>query len=374
MNEESYSRKICIATNYSCNLNCIYCFEKNRNESEFNVDEAFAILMSELHESTPKGTKIKLHGGEPFMVFPKIKELCERLWAADISESFHIHLTTNGTLVHGEIQSWLYEKRNLISVKLSLDGDRLSNEINRPGSFDKIDLPFFLKCWPDIRISMTISPQTIPYLSRNLKFLHENGFKDIVSHFALLKNWNDYSLTKELYEQLDIMADYYLKNKEIQPCYLFRGDISLTLTQNKSVFSCLSANCKAYDYKTKKYYPCYMYFPSMAGEKISRELAELYSVAPQINNDERCINCPFINLCPTCHVENFISRGDFSLRDMSLCKYRKIVFAKLFKYEYERIRKLDNPTINDYKKMLAVKKWGKEVEEVLKKYVSSKIK
>lgn len=144
MNEESYSRKICIATNYSCNLNCIYCFETNRNTSEFDVDEAFAILMSELYESTPNGTKIKLHGGEPFMVFPKIRELCERLWSADIPESFHIHLTTNGTLVHGEIQSWLYENRDSISVKLSLDGDRLSNEINRPGSFDNIDLPFSL--------------------------------------------------------------------------------------------------------------------------------------------------------------------------------------------------------------------------------------
>lgn len=35
-----YSRRIYVSTNFSCNLNCVYCFEKNKNDIEFNVDEA----------------------------------------------------------------------------------------------------------------------------------------------------------------------------------------------------------------------------------------------------------------------------------------------------------------------------------------------
>lgn len=39
-----YSRRIYVSTNFSCNLNCVYCFEKNKNDIEFNVDEAVSIL------------------------------------------------------------------------------------------------------------------------------------------------------------------------------------------------------------------------------------------------------------------------------------------------------------------------------------------
>ena len=27
-----YSRRIYVSTNFSCNLNCVYCFEKNKND------------------------------------------------------------------------------------------------------------------------------------------------------------------------------------------------------------------------------------------------------------------------------------------------------------------------------------------------------
>ena len=39
-----YSRRIYVSTNFSCNLNCVYCFEKNKNDIEFDVDEAVSIL------------------------------------------------------------------------------------------------------------------------------------------------------------------------------------------------------------------------------------------------------------------------------------------------------------------------------------------
>ena len=86
-----YSNKICIATNSSCNLNCIYCYEKNKNSLEFDVDEAFNVIDEQLKVKTQFGTKIKLHGGEPFMVFQKIKQLCERLWANQYPEYYHFY-------------------------------------------------------------------------------------------------------------------------------------------------------------------------------------------------------------------------------------------------------------------------------------------
>lgn len=368
MRKDFYSRTICIATNYNCNLNCIYCFEKHKTSEEFDINEAFKIISDQLNYSTPLGTKIKLHGGEPFLVFPKIKKLCEKLWSINFKEQYHIHLTTNGTLVHGEIQDWLYNNRDFITVKLSLDGDRMSNEINRPGSYDKIDIPFFLKCWPDIRINMTISPQTIPYVYENLKFLHSVGFRHIISHFALLKDWEEFSLEQTLFEQLNRIVNFYIENTQIKPCHLFSGNIANTLKDQRFINTCNLSRCKAFDFKTKKYYPCYMCFPSMAGERMSEELINMDLTNIENLVDPRCNDCPFINLCVTCYVENYITRGNLSLRDLSLCRYKKIVYALLFKFEYARIINLSNPTRQDVKKMQAIAKWQKEVNEILDNY------
>ena len=57
--------------------------------TDLDVDEAFCIIDEQLNTKTELGTKIKLHGGEPFIVFPKIKQLCERLWSKDYPEYYH---------------------------------------------------------------------------------------------------------------------------------------------------------------------------------------------------------------------------------------------------------------------------------------------
>ena len=81
--------------------------------------------------------------------------------------------------------------------------------------------------------------------------------------------------------------------------------------------------------------------------------------------EECCINCPFINICPTCYAENYITRGKISHRDMDLCSYQKIIIAILFKYEYARLMKTDNPSSEDINKMMAIQKWYDEIEAIL---------
>jgi len=44
--------------------------------------------------------------------------------------------------------------------------------------------------------------------------------------------------------------------------------------------------------------------------------------------------------------------------------FSKITFALLFKYEYYRILKLEEPQDNDIRKMMAIQKLAKEVEEI----------
>lgn len=363
--QNKYSNKICISTNSTCNLNCVYCYEKEKQPSEFDVDDAFSAVDEQLKTKTEFGTKIKLHGGEPFMVFNKIKELCERLWEHDYPESYHIHITTNGTLIHGVIQEWLYENRDKVTLKLSLDGRKESNDINRPNSFDRIDLPFFVNTWPNLAVNMTITPATLPYLSENIQFMHSVGVFSIVSHFALMTDWATCHLEKVLYEQMMDLANFYLDHPEIKTCYFFKPDIGDTLSGPLFNAACVRGSGAAYDYRTKEYYPCFMCFPVLAGEKISGELRTIDFTDTGKLEEDCCLHCPFINLCPTCYAENYITRGDISHRDMALCSYHKVIIAVLFKYEYARLLKIQKPTSIDIRKMQAIQKWYNEIEAVV---------
>lgn len=359
-----YSRKVYISTNLHCNLKCIYCYEKDKKNIEFNVEEAFSILKEILSVKTEHGTKIKFHGGEPFLSFTKIKYLCERLWEENLPEFYRIHITTNGTLIHGEIQEWLYANREKILLKLSLDGNKQSNDINRPNSFNLIDVCFFANTWPDIRVNMTITPLTLPYFAENVRYLHSVGFQYIYSRFALMTDWSNNNFKKEFYGQLHELIEFYLNNPHITPCELFEYDISWTLEKRNFTAHCNVGNMQAYDFQTKKFYPCHMCFPSVCGDKLSNEFQKIELREDVEQCDKCCTECPFINICLTCYAENYITRGSVSRRDLHLCSYKKIGFLALFQYEYERIIQLENPSSKDVMKMMAIQKWHAELCEI----------
>ena len=109
-----------------------------------------------------------------------------------------------------------------------------------------------------------------------------------------------------------------------------------------------------------------MCFPAIAGEKISDELIKIDFTNTDKLEQQCCLHCPFINLCPTCYAENYITRGKISKRDMTLCRYYKIIIAVLFQYEYARLIKTDSPSEKDIKKMMAIQKWQEEIKLVVR--------
>lgn len=361
-----YSRKVIIATNSSCNLKCTYCYEKEKESTNtsFNVDEVFSSLKNLLRTKSEYGTKIKLLGGESFLVFDKLSQLCERLWNdKDIVDYFHVHVTTNGTLIHGRIQEWLYKNRGKITLKLSLDGAKKSQDINRPNSFDKIDIPFFVKTWPDICANMTISPQTLPYAVDNIQFLHSCGIKYIISQFSLMSDWKLCSVS-DFYHQVMKIVDFYLCNPQLEPWYFFNSNIALTLNSSNACAACISGKTKAYDFITKKYYPCHPFFPSVAGKKTTKELSKIdFANADNLVSSE-CQDCPFINLCTTCYVDNYISRGAISKRNLSMCKYQKAIFVGQFHFEYARILAKEEPTEEDFLKMKTIQQMANIINDL----------
>ena len=135
--------------------------------------------------------------------------------------------------------------------------------------------------------------------------------------------------------------------------------------------ACVRGQGTAYDYQTKKYYQCFMCFPAIAGEAVSDELSKIDFSDTGKLEEACCLQCPFINICPTCYAENYITRGSVSHRDMALCSYQKVIIAVLFKYEYARLMKIEDPSPDDIRKMMAIQKWQDEIESILNNIVHS---
>ena len=68
-------RRIFLITTYECNLRCKYCYESNKHEGSFNVSKTIEILTTEFEQQQFDEFRISFYGGEPFLEFPKIKEI-----------------------------------------------------------------------------------------------------------------------------------------------------------------------------------------------------------------------------------------------------------------------------------------------------------
>lgn len=127
-----------------CNLNCIYCYEKNKTLRTMPLETAIKILNRELTiDDEYNDCEIQFFGGEPFAEFDLLRSICNYLWSKNWPKEYQCFATTNGTLVHGEIKEWLFQNRNRFTCSLSLDGNKSAHDINRCNSFDLIDYKFF---------------------------------------------------------------------------------------------------------------------------------------------------------------------------------------------------------------------------------------
>ena len=89
-------------------------------------------------------------------------------------------------------------------------------------------------------------------------------------------------------------------------------------------------------------YPCHLFFESVCGKEKSEKASTINFTDPNQYTSEHCRSCQLLPICPSCYGSNYVARGDFAARDLSLCELHKIRFAEVAKYEYNRI--VNDPT------------------------------
>lgn len=313
----------------SCNLSCTYCYENHKSLRCMSIDTLKKIIKNEMCNNDDfSEVEIGLFGGEPFIKFNLIKEIYEYIKNLSSNKKYIFFASTNGTLVHGEIKEWL-KKSPYFVCGLSYDGTPDMTNINRSNSANKIDLSFFKEQYPNQPVKMTISKETLPYLSEGVIFLQRKGF-DVSCNLAYGIDWSDNTNKEILENELMKLVEFYLNNPELKPCSMLDmsiSNIANTYSSKKYMRYCgAGISTKAYDVNGVEY-PCQFFMPLSVGEEKARESLNLtfYDKSiPEKNIEEKCRDCIVQSICPTCYGSNYASTGSIYIHDNNMCALNKI--------------------------------------------------
>ncbi len=301
-----------------CNLSCSYCYEKNRdcNILDFSlIKEALYNIFNE-NDSFDE-IEIDFHGGEVFLVFEYLKEICEWLWSQQWPKPYICFVTT---LVHGKIQRWLANNKHRLVLGLSLDGTPEMHNINRCNSYELIDIDFFVKTWPLQPVKSTISPASVNNLTESIIYLHGLGFS-VNCNLAYGVDWYD-DVESQYARQLRLLSDYYIANPTIYPCSLLIKSLWTILSSSpKKWCGCGDAmRCLGVD---GGLYPCQMFLPSAQHGDLPA-YGELLTILQSDFSNQECRQCGLYAVCGTCYGMNYSHTGSIAQKNPFFCRIRKI--------------------------------------------------
>ncbi len=319
----------------SCNLSCVYCYEHNKEPKTMPLETALSIVEKEL--TVDDGSDfvcVYYFGGEPYLQFEEIREIHKFLHSRSWPKGWFGFTTTNGTLVHGEIQEWLKENASSMEVYLSLDGTREMHNRNRSNSYDKIDIEFFKNEYPFAK--MTVTEESLPTLADGIMELHQKGF-EVSANLGYGIPWSE-NAPEVLSEQLVKLIDFYMEHPEYKPATMMNLAI-MDMNPGAEVpkrFCGVGPYMKSYDVDGQAY-PCHAFAPLCLGDDRAEEAKKLDFSCPMSKGllDEKCRECPVVGVCPTCYGINFGASGNVYHIPDEHCRMMKVQFLANAMFQYK---------------------------------------
>ena len=360
------TKYVMITLTEKCNLDCIYCYEKNKTLKTISFDLIIDLIEKELNEDDGFDMcEITLHGGEPFLEFELLKKVCEYIWSKQYSKKYYFFASTNGTLVHGEIKDWLYTNRDKFICGLSIDGNKPMQDVNRNNSFDDIDVDFFVHTWPKQEVKATISHLSLPYYADGIIYLQEKGFK-VSDNFAYGLEWSNEQYSEILLSQLIKLMDYYLENPEQDPSRLLSVKLDYLAYDYDDDRTCgIGKGMKVYDVDGEQY-ACHFFEPLAIGHERAQKSRKIDFSKLETYSDPECQSCGFRKICPTCYGANYSANENVAIRDKNMCDLTKISAIATAKFMYEKICRYGIESISkDVEKQKALLVGIEKVQELL---------
>ena len=160
----------------NCNHNCIHCYNYWRKDDEVIRDHKKQLTEEQYLEMSKKIIELKpvsivVTGGEPFLVFDRIKSSLELLLENNISISFN----SNVALVDEKIVDFLVKNKIGVFVSFPCSNSSINDFItNTSGSFYRVlkSLDLFSKYNVSFLANMVVSTANLDYVEETVKFLH----------------------------------------------------------------------------------------------------------------------------------------------------------------------------------------------------------
>ena len=357
------AKNVTLAITEKCNLNCTYCYEKNKNLKTIPLETAKKLIDMVLSEDTAYDKcVIEFIGGEPLLEIKLIEEIIgyteaqmiklNHKWRKTLMYAF----TTNGTVFTEEAKALLLRIKHYGSVGLSLDGIKYVHDLNRNNSYDKImeDFKWWRETFPLSLTKSTVNRESLPYIFESVKHLISLGLKYIYINNVFEDIWEDED-TEIFREQLTLLADYLVETglyQEVFVSYLttrFFHDPNLAGQVNfcGCGTSMVSMDCSG------TLYPCLRFQPIDNGKGLpighvdtGIEADKMLQFAfCNMNNlrdeyKDKCSVCKAKTICTWCTANNHNQTGSIFKRgkmpcDMILAQY------DVNEYFFNRIREIE---------------------------------
>ena len=343
---------------HQCNLNCIYCYEKNKTSNKVMAIDVMKQIVSssfEKYKNNFREIVFDFMGGEPLLEFDSIKELAEWTWGQKWDMPYLFYATTNGTLLDTNIKDWLTKYKERFVLGLSYDGNPQMQDANRTKSASFVDLDFFKDTWPFQSIKMTISPETISSLADGIIYLHKQGVEEIFANLAFGVKWEQKHLI-EYNRQLKQLVKFYTENRSTKRVSLLKMNLpALFYPHSNSKYCGAGVGMTFYDFDGRSY-PCHLLSPVNLKQE---ELAKINSV-DYCNADDfvpqECKSCVLFNLCPSCCGMNYLHMKSFQKRFPFMCRAIKIQVAANMLLQYNMLKEKSVFTIQDREILESIRK------------------
>jgi len=191
--EDNRVAHIFFITTLACNCKCAYCFEDKEGNSksatgDFEWFESFSKKF--FKKSRSLNLLVDFFGGEPLLLWPKIKKVMIELVRLEKSQNKKISFRfyTNGTILNDEmLRFFKLHKRNIKDLQITLDGPKRVHDQRRPlktgeSSFDAItkNIGLLHENRIPVQLRVNIDNDNVSSIPSLLKDLKKNQWHKII--------------------------------------------------------------------------------------------------------------------------------------------------------------------------------------------------
>lgn len=314
-----------------CNMNCSYCYEKNKKEQSMDrdtINEVIDFIVQQHNINQNEKVTIVTHGGEPLLEFENIKYLIEKLNTK--VNNIHYIITTNATILTDTMIDYIIKHFSEISI--SIDGIEKAHDANRvfpngQGTYSTV-YPNVKKILTkyNVKARMTINPQTTPYLFENIKHLLNIGFRNIVPVPDMYCNYWTEADINALFEQGKMIIDYIKNYPHITNIGMINDALS------KLANAPCNGGLTTFSIDTDgSIYPCLAsvgnqeFVLGSVGRGIDQEKVRMISEWDAVNV-ESCIGCSRYDYCIStrCRIINKLLCGELHTPSPTVCNIENL--------------------------------------------------